>query len=149
MVAIGKELGSNDGTSDLLDCVYGYAVGIDLTRRDLQGEAKSKGHPWDTGKYFDSSAPMGPITPIDDNDDILNDKIMELTVNGEIKQSVCLNKMIWKVPEIITELEKSFELKPGDLIMTGTPSGVGPVGRGDQIRGTINGLVEFVDITLV
>lgn len=150
VVAIGKEHNNNNGSggNNLLDCIYGYAVGIDLTRRDLQGEAKSKGHPWDTGKYFDESAPMGPITPIQDDAD-LNPKTMELTVNGEIRQSVRLENMIWKVPEIIHELSKSFQLKPGDLIMTGTPSGVGPVVPGDRLVGTIDGLVEPVDITMV
>jgi fumarylpyruvate hydrolase len=186
VVAIGKELrfpskddddddDDDDDASiaacDILDCVYGYAVGIDLTRRDLQGEAKSKGLPWDTGKYFDQSAPMGPITPrprrgIDDEakaeatsaaavaaassfQETLDERTMTLTVNGETRQSVRLEKMIWKVPEIITELSRFFALQPGDLIMTGTPSGVGPVVVGDRIVGTIDGLVEGVDITLV
>ncbi len=156
VVAIGKgippETSSSATASNLLDCVYGYAVGIDLTRRDLQGEAKSKGLPWDTGKYFDESAPMGPITPAvttDSFEAILDEKTMELTVNGETRQSVLLENMIWKVPEIINELSKSFELKQGDLIMTGTPSGVGPVVAGDRLVGTIDGLVEAVDITLV
>ena len=162
VVAIGKGIDNNSfstathppaSTIDLLDCVYGYAVGIDLTRRDLQGEAKSKGLPWDTGKYFDESAPMGPITPAATTttsfEDILDEKTMELTVNGETRQSVRLENMIWKVPEIITELSKSFELKQGDLIMTGTPSGVGPIVAGDRLVGTIDGLVEKVDITLI
>ena len=165
VVAIGKELGAKSTTSttaaatpisasELLDCVYGYAVGIDLTRRDLQGEAKSKGLPWDTGKYFDQSAPMGPITPAatlheTSFEGTLDHQLMELTVNGETKQSVRLKKMIWKVPEIIAELTKSFVLKPGDLIMTGTPSGVGPVVQGDRLVGTIEGLVQGVDITMV
>ena len=176
VVAIGKELRfpSNDdnndndaatsiAASDILDCVYGYAVGIDLTRRDLQGEAKSKGLPWDTGKYFDQSAPMGPITPRSLSSSLassasaaasffqetLDERTMALTVNGETRQSVRLEKMIWKVPEIITELSRSFALQPGDLIMTGTPSGVGPIVVGDRIVGTIDGLVEGVDITLV
>jgi len=164
VVAIGTEpkpgssSNSNSSNSDLMECVYGYAVGIDLTRRDLQGEAKSKGGPWDTGKYFDESAPIGPITPKtkrsgDDNDDesaAIGTKTMVLTVNGEVRQSVVLERMIWKVPEILEELSKSFNLKPGDLIMTGTPSGVGPVVRGDRMVGTIDGLVEQgVDVTLV
>lgn len=162
VVAIGKELvvsktKDNDSASsisaeDLLDCVYGYAVGIDFTRRDLQGEAKKKGLPWDTGKYFDQSAPMGSITPktaASSFEDTLDLMSMELTVNGETRQSVRLNQMIWKVPEILTELSGSFALKPGDLIMTGTPSGVGPVVVGDRLVGTIDGLVEGVDITLV
>jgi len=184
VVAIGSELrrrpkdaddddeDAAPAADDLLDCVYGYAVGIDLTRRDLQGEAKSKGLPWDAGKYFDQSAPMGPITPririihessssshqkakadssssFDISNSNLDDKIMALTVNGEVRQSVSLQHMIWKVPDIITALSQLFELKPGDLIMTGTPSGVGPVVVGDRIRGTIDGLVQGVDITLV
>eukprot|EP00536_Pseudo-nitzschia_multiseries_P016493 jgi/Psemu1/299275/fgenesh1_pm.1129_\ len=165
VVAIGKELGSssnsnssNDATEtpppELLECVFGYAVGIDLTRRDLQDEAKSKRWPWDTGKYFDQSAPIGPITPRAASEaysfaDELNAKTMALTVNGTIRQSAKLETMIWKVPEIISELSKSFRLKPGDLIMTGTPSGVGPVVAGDRLVGTIDGLVEPVDIVLI
>jgi len=158
VVAIGKELNAVSSEKayllDLMDCVYGYAVGIDLTRRDLQAEAKSKRWPWDTGKYFDQSAPIGPITPRTVGEarsfgDELNPKTMVLTVNGTIRQSAKLETMIWKVPEIISELSKSFRLKPGDLIMTGTPSGVGPVVAGDRLVGTIDGLVEPVDIVLV
>lgn len=161
VVAIGKEPNDcvpNDVPSpNILDCVFGYAVGIDLTRRDLQDEAKSKQWPWDTAKYFDQSAPIGPITPrkegnedyFDDNAGKLDKRTMALTVNGATRQSVDLEKMIWKVPEILSELSKSFRLKPGDLVMTGTPSGVGPVVVGDRLIGTIDGLVEPVDITLV
>jgi fumarylpyruvate hydrolase len=169
VVAIGKELryseitnSSGDNTSNndaaaaaaILDCVYGYAVGIDLTRRDLQQDGKDNSGPWTLGKYFDESAPIGPISPSSSSSlsslEHIDDKIMSLTVNGEIKQSVQLNEMIWNVPEIITELLKSYDLKPGDLIMTGTPSGVGPVTVGDRIIGSIDGgMVKNVDITLV
>jgi len=163
VVAIGNgnESNTNNSNTDLLDCVYGYAVGIDLTRRDLQDEAKSKRWPWDTAKYFDQSAPVGPITPRTPKlssssssssppiQEELDPTTMALTVNGETRQSVTLDQMVWKVPEIVSELSKSFRLKPGDLIMTGTPSGVGPVVRGDRLIGTIDGLVEPVDITLV
>lgn len=160
VVAIGKEVRCREKEESLPPdvlptCVYGYAVGIDLTRRDLQGEAKSGGKPWDTGKYFDQSAPMGPLSIRPPNNESeeeqrdLYDKTMVLTVNGETKQSVRLGEMIWKVPEIIAELSLLYTLKPGDLIMTGTPSGVGPVVVGDRIRATIDGLVEGLDITLV
>ena len=167
VVAIGKEVpcrrddddGRRQGGEEPLDamipdCVYGYAVGIDLTRRDLQGEAKKGGKPWDTGKYFDQSAPIGPIrirNDDDDDDDKLSiyDKTIALTVNGETKQSARLGEMIWKIDEIIDSLTRLYTLQPGDLIMTGTPSGVGPVVVGDRIKVTIDGLVEGVDITLV
>jgi len=173
VVAIGKEIryseitnssGDNTSSNDaaaaaaaaILDCVYGYAVGIDLTRRDLQQDAKDNRGPWTLGKYFDASAPIGPISPSSSSssslsfEEHIDDKIMSLTVNGEVKQSVQLNEMIWNVPEIIAELLKSYDLKPGDLIMTGTPSGVGPVTVGDRIIGSIDGgMVENVDITLV
>ena len=170
VVAIGKEIrysditnssGNNTSINDaaaaaaILDCVYGYAVGIDLTRRDLQQDAKDNRGPWTLGKYFDESAPIGPISPSSSSSSLsfeehIDDKIMSLTVNGEVKQSVQLNEMIWNVPEIIAELLKSYDLKPGDLIMTGTPSGVGPVTVGDRIIGSIDGgMVKNVDITLV
>jgi fumarylpyruvate hydrolase len=173
VVAIGKEIryseittsSSDDNTSKnnnaaaaatILNCVYGYAVGIDLTRRDLQQDAKDNRGPWTLAKYFDESAPIGPISPISSSssslsfEEHIDGKIMSLTVNGEIKQSVQLNEMIWNVPEIITELLKSYDLKPGDLIMTGTPSGVGPATVGDRIIGSIDGgMVKNVDITLV
>lgn len=133
----------------IMRSIYGYTVGIDLTRRDLQAEAKSKGLPWDTGKYFDQSAPMGAIARVDHLGTALDNMSMELVVNGKTRQSVRLENMIWKVPEIIAELSKFVVLQPGDLIMTGTPSGVGPVVVGDRIVGTIDGLAANVDITLV
>lgn len=158
VVAIGKEIKSNEFSSienkrdvaaAILKCVYGYAVGIDLTRRDRQQEGKDAGLPWDLGKFFDQSAPIGPITATNSPFEYLDNKTLSLTVNGEIKQSVLLKQMIWNVPDIILELSKSYDLKPGDLIMTGTPKGVGPVTVGDRLIGSIDGgLVENVDIIL-
>mmetsp|Transcript_54191 Transcript_54191/g.61590 ORF Transcript_54191/g.61590 Transcript_54191/m.61590 type:complete len:376 (+) Transcript_54191:56-1183(+) len=169
---INDDAGDISRNAAILDCVYGYAVGIDLTRRDLQKEAKNSRGPWELGKYFDQSAPIGPITSIASFDttknnsinspssssssssssfeERLNGKTMSLMVNGIMKQSVQLQEMIWNVPEIITELSKSYSMKPGDLIMTGTPEGVGRVKVGDRLVGSIDGgLVEIVDITLV
>ena len=127
-----------------LGCVYGYAVGIDFTRRDLQTEAKQSGRPWDTAKGFDQSAPISSITPFAD-DKYLGDGQIILSLNDEIKQDANLNQMIWSVAEIIAELSKFYELKAGDLIFTGTPSGVSNVSPGDRIHAVIDGVgeVEF------
>jgi fumarylpyruvate hydrolase len=118
--------------------IFGYAVGNDLTRRDLQGAAKKKGQPWDTGKAFDFSAPIGSIRPIDQGN-IDRGKIW-LTVNGESRQQADISDMIWSVPAIIAELATLFELKAGDLIYTGTPAGVGPLNPGDRIECGVEGL---------
>jgi fumarylpyruvate hydrolase len=150
--------------------IFGYAVGLDLTRRDLQAAAKKTGGPWDTAKAFDRSAPIGPITPIitsssssssssiwnytntddSDNGDGTSDSriYIELTVNGVVQQSAPLTTMIWSVPEILRHLNDYFELRPGDLIFTGTPSGVGPLRVGDEVRGTVEGL-EPVELKIV
>jgi fumarylpyruvate hydrolase len=122
--------------------VFGYAVGLDMTRRDLQAEMKKQGRPWEIGKAFDHSAPMSElVTAADighpDHGDIW------LKVNGEVRQQGDLNQMIWKVPEMIAYLSRLFELAPGDLIMTGTPSGVGPVHRGDRLHGYAQGIGEL------
>jgi fumarylpyruvate hydrolase len=118
-----------------LDLVYGYAVGIDLTRRDLQAEAKKLGRPWDMGKGFDHSAPLGPITrghpPASGS--------ICLYINDHIKQSGDLTQMIWGVADIIAILSGFVLLGAGDLIFTGTPSGVGPIQRGDRLRGEVAG----------
>lgn len=127
---------------DALDYVYGYAVGNDLTRRDLQSEAKSKGRPWDVGKAFDHSAPCAEIHPAAEAGDIENARIW-LTVNGHIKQDSNVNKLIWSVSEVIANLSTLFTLMPGDLIYTGTPEGVGPVVKGDVIRVGVDGLTEL------
>jgi fumarylpyruvate hydrolase len=122
-----------------LDHVFGYAVGNDLTRRDLQAAAKDKGWPWDVAKGFDHSAPITAIRTVTDAGHLSSGRIW-LEVNGHTRQDANLAEMIWSVPEIIVELSALFELQPGDLIFTGTPAGVGPVQRGDSIVAGIDGL---------
>jgi fumarylpyruvate hydrolase len=137
VVAIGKG-GVNIDPTRGLEHVFGYAVGLDLTRRDLQAEAKDKGRPWDTAKGFDRSAPLTAITPRGDAR-LDNGKIW-LKVNGALRQQGMLADMIWSVPEIIAELSTLFELAPGDLIFTGTPAGVGAIQAGDRLEGGVDGL---------
>ncbi len=119
-----------------MDTVFGFGCGLDMTRRDLQAAAKAKRRPWDTGKDFDNAAVIGPITPTGGLDDI-GELPIKLTVNGETRQQALLSDMVWSVPEIIADLSTLYTLMPGDLIMTGTPAGVGPVVKGDALRGTI------------
>lgn len=126
-----------------LDCVFGYAVGNDLTRRDLQLEAREQGRPWDAGKAFDRSAAITAIRPVADGGHVARGAIW-LEVNGEIRQRGDVADLIWKVPEIIAELSRLFELRPGDLVFTGTPAGVGPVVSGDRMEGTVEGLDTLV-----
>ena len=128
--------------ADALDLVWGYAVGLDMTRRDLQGQAKKAGRPWDAGKAFEHSAPMGPITPAADCGHIAEGRIW-LDVNGETRQDGNVNQLIWSLPEVIAHLSGLFELKPGDLIFTGTPAGVGPVGPGDVLKGHVDGVGDL------
>jgi len=124
------------------DCIWGYALGLDMTRRDLQGEAKKQGRPWEVGKAFDQSGPIGPVYPR--SAVRLDDKaVISLNVNGERRQLSDLSQMIWNVPEIITSLSSLFELRPGDLIFTGTPEGVGAVQVGDVLVGKVDGLGEL------
>jgi fumarylpyruvate hydrolase len=125
-----------------LDCVFGYAVGLDMTRRDLQGEAKKLGRPWEVGKAFEKSAPIGEIVPAGEIGHPTAGAIW-LDVNGERRQQGDLNQMIWKVPEAIAYLSGLFRLAPGDLIMTGTPAGVGAVQRGDELVGHVDGVGEL------
>lgn len=125
-----------------LDHVYGYGVGIDLTRRDLQGEAKKMGRPWDMGKGFDNSAPMTALTPASAIGHPAKGEIW-LKVNGETRQKGDLGQQIWNVQETISYLSGLVTLYPGDLIMTGTPEGVGPVVAGDRLVGGIDGLSEL------
>ena len=138
VVAIGKG-GSDIGVDEALNHVWGYAVGLDMTRRDLQGEAKKLGRPWDTGKAFEHSAPIGPITPAAQAGDIAQAAIT-LHVNGDVRQSSTIGMLIWNVAETIADLSKYFTLQPGDLIYTGTPAGVAAVQRGDALEGAITGL---------
>ncbi|HZH57721.1 fumarylacetoacetate hydrolase family protein [Yanghanlia caeni] len=123
-------------------CIYGYAVGLDMTRRDLQGEAKKQGRPWEVGKAFDSSAPMGPIHRAHDCAALVAAAIT-LDVNGERRQSGDISQMIWGIAESIAFLSGLFELKAGDLIFTGTPEGVGAVVPGDLMHGAVAGVGEL------
>jgi fumarylpyruvate hydrolase len=116
--------------------VFGYGCGLDMTRRDLQAAAKDKRRPWDTGKDFDNAAILGPLTP-KAGDHVIDDLVMRLEVNGETRQQTTLGDMVWSIPELIADLSTLYTLHPGDLIMTGTPAGVGPVTPGDVLRGTI------------
>lgn len=141
VVALSKG-GKDIPVAQALDAVYGYAVGLDMTRRDLQGQAKKQGRPWEVGKAFEHSAPCGPISPATATGHLDHGEI-SLTVNGERRQEGDLNQLIWKVPETIAYLSGLFELAPGDLIFTGTPAGVGPVVRGDVMVGHIDGLGDL------
>lgn len=134
--------GKDIAVSNAAQHVYGYAVGIDMTRRDLQGEAKKAGRPWEAGKAFDHSAPIGEIIPKADTG-VLEHAGISLQVNGTQRQSSDISQMIWSVPEIITELSRLFELHAGDLIFTGTPSGVGAVQPGDKLHAAIERVGEL------
>ena len=138
VVAIGKGC-TNISVDQALDHVWGYGVGIDLTRRDVQAAAKASGRPWDMAKGFDQSAPMAPISAVGDCGHLANGRIW-LAVDGEFRQDSDINQMIWSVPEIISALSAQISLQPGDLIMTGTPQGVGPILPGQSITGGIDGL---------
>ncbi len=145
VVALAKG-GADITVETALDHVFGYGAGLDMTRRDLQGEAKSMGRPWEIGKAFEKSAPCGPLVPATVCGHP-SEGAMCLDVNGERRQTGDINQMIWKVPEIIAILSRYFTLQPGDMVMTGTPSGVGPVERGDQIEAVIEGVGELsVDV---
>jgi fumarylpyruvate hydrolase len=139
VVAIGVG-GRNIAVADALKHVWGYCAGLDMTRRDLQNEAKKTGRPWDMGKGFDHSAPMGALRPAAGVDPSRGR--IELKVNGRVRQSSDLSKMIWSVPEVIANLSELVALAPGDLIMTGTPEGVAAVERGDVLEGFIEGVGE-------
>jgi fumarylpyruvate hydrolase len=141
VAAIGKG-GKDIPVASALDHVYGYALGLDMTRRDLQGEAKKLGRPWDTAKGFDLSAPIGPIHPVSKIGQLAKGSIW-LAVNGEEKQRGDISQMIWPVADTIAFLSTLFELQPGDLIYTGTPEGVGAVVKGDVMTGGVEGIGEF------
>ncbi len=130
-----------------MDVVYGYGCGLDMTRRDLQAASKAKRRPWDTGKDFDNAAIIAPLTPKADDADI-GDLTLQLDVNGQTRQRAKLSDMVWSIREIIADLSSLYTLHPGDLIMTGTPAGVGAVVRGDVLRGTI-GDFAAVETTIV
>ena len=139
VVAIGVG-GTDISDNDALSHVWGYAAGLDMTRRDLQTEAKKAGRPWDMAKGFDASAPIGTLVPAQGVNP--GKGLIELKVNGKVRQTSDLSKMIWSVPEIIANLSRLVRLAPGDLIMTGTPEGVAAAVRGDSLEGAIEGVGE-------
>ncbi len=141
VVAIGKG-GKDIAPEDALEHVWGYTVGVDLTRRDLQTQAKKAGRPWDLAKGFDASAPTYPLLPVSRVGHPAEGAIW-LKVNGEEQQHGDLNQQIWPVPEVISYLSQAVELKPGDLIYTGTPAGVGEIKPGDVVTGGIHNLGTF------
>jgi fumarylpyruvate hydrolase len=136
VVAIGAE-GADVPPDAALSLVFGYAAGVDLTRRDLQAAARGKGQPWDAAKGFDDSAPISVIRPWRG---AAPQGRIRLSVNGQVRQDASLSDMIWNVAEIVSEASRLWRLKPGDLIFTGTPEGVGPVVRGDRVDGEIEGV---------
>ena len=139
MAVMLKSGGTDIKVDQALNHVFGYALSLDMTRRDLQGEQKKMGRPWEIGKAFERSAPVGPILQASEIGH--PDKgAVELKVNGEAKQLGDLNQMIWKVPEMISYLSDYFELAAGDVILSGTPSGVGPVSKGDVMTVSVEGL---------
>ena len=141
VVAIGKG-GADIPEGKALDHVFGYGVGLDMTRRDLQGEAKKMGRPWEMGKAFDNSAPCTVLKPVAMVGHPAKGAIW-LKVNGETKQKGDLAEMIWNVPEMIAYLSRLITLRPGDLIYSGTPAGVGPVKRGDRLEGHVEGVGDL------
>lgn len=142
MVAALHSGGTNIPKERAMDHVYGYGVGLDMTRRDLQGIAKKMGRPWEIGKAFDNSAPCTPLTPASEVGHLSSGSIW-LEVNGKRRQSSDLAKMIWSIPQQIAYLSSLFELKAGDLIFTGTPEGVDAVSRGDVLKGHVDGLPDL------
>lgn len=141
VVAIGAD-GMDVAPDKALDLVFGYGVGVDLTRRDLQMQARDTGRPWDLGKGFDASAPCSPIYPVEMAGHPDRGRIW-LAVNGEVKQDGDLAELIWQVPDIISALSRSICLKPGDLIFTGTPAGIGPTVENDVLTGGVEGVGEI------
>ena len=145
VVAIGTG-GTNIKAADAHKHIFGYAVGLDMTRRDLQNEMKKQGRPWCIGKAFDKSAPIGPITPVAVAGNIANAEIY-VQVNGQDRQRSHVSKLIWNIAETIEHLSAAWELQPGDLIYTGTPEGVAAVVAGDTLLGAVAGL-EPIKVTI-
>jgi fumarylpyruvate hydrolase len=141
VVAIGKG-GKNIPAEKALDHVWGYAVGLDMTRRDIQGEAKKMGRPWEMGKSFDQSAPCSELRPVTEIGHPAKGEIW-VKVNGQIRQRGDLSQQIWSVPEQIAYLSGLVTLQPGDLIFSGTPSGVGPISKGDKLEGHVDGVGDL------
>ena len=142
-----KSGGTNIPVESALDHVYGYAACLDMTRRDLQGEAKELRRPWEIGKAFERSGPCGPLHPVSEVGHPAKG-LVQLKVNGKVVQTGDLDQMIWKVQEMIAYLSDYFELAAGDVIMSGTPSGVGPVQKGDKLEVTIEGVGDL-NVTVV
>ena len=134
--------GRNIKAADAMEHIWGYAVGLDMTRRDLQGEMKKQGRPWCIGKGFDQSAPIGPITPVAQAGDVTKADIW-VKVNGQDRQRSSVSKLIWNLGEIIEHVSSAWDLAPGDLIFTGTPEGVAAVVAGDTLEGGVTGLTPL------
>jgi len=147
-LAVALKSGGKDIPADkALDHVFGYGCALDMTRRDLQGEAKKMGRPWEVGKAFEASAPCSPLVPASEIGHP-DSGFLRLDINGERRQDGDLNQMIWKIPETIAYLSGLFTLAGGDIILTGTPAGVGPVKKGDALHGEIEG-VGTLDVKVV
>ncbi len=142
LIALHKG-GGNIPVDQAMNCVYGYAVCLDMTRRDLQAEMKRLRRPWEIGKAFENSAPVGSLACRKEIGDCEEGQI-RLAVNGEIRQSGNLSQMIWKIPELISHLSELYEVAAGDVILSGTPAGVGPVSVGDTIAGSVTGLPDLL-----
>ena len=143
VVALGRDAGQHHlSIEDAQSLVYGYGIGLDLTRRDLQAAAKAKGLPWDTGKSFDAAAPISTLLPAADVGELAT-LPLSLTVNGRHRQSSTLDQLIWNVPEILHALSKLYRLRAGDLIFMGTPAGVAALQPGDQFHATLGNLLHL------
>ena len=143
MIVALKSGGANIEIADAMQLVFGYGVGLDMTRRDLQGEMKKLGRPWEIGKAFERSAPMGPLVSIYETGQ-LDSGVISLSVDGTVRQNGDLNQMIWKVPEQIAYLSRFYDIAAGDLIMSGTPAGVGSIHPGEVMECRVGGLDPFV-----
>ena len=141
VVVLGKP-GFRVAEADAASIIYGYACGLDMTRRDLQLVARDKGRPWDLGKDVEQSSVVSEVVPMAGH--IMSNGALELSVNGVTKQKSNIEKLIWGIPELIADLSKFYHLQPGDLIFTGTPEGVSPVVAGDRIDGSIEGVGSIV-----
>lgn len=146
VVAIGAEARAV-AVENAMEAVFGYAVGLDMTRRDLQFAARDKGRPWDFGKNFEASAPISAIVPKAAFGEI-GDRAIALSIDGTVRQRSHLGEMVWSVPELIAHLSRYYTLRPGDLLFTGTPAGVGPVVAGNRLTATIDGL-PTLEVTVV